>query len=296
MRRGVKIAVNVFQSLKPKAVDTESTPLLVLHDFFESSTNWKRLAKKLTNACANDVWTLDLRNHGKSEHADEMEVEDLMADIEKIQQENKLPSLSLLGHGLLGGTVAMRYALERPQIIDRLVVYDYLHNYQPALNLQTSIDSMLNSLSFTPQVEKQEPGIIISPKSQIEPQINKDLMDVTWTAFLMQNLKVVDQKPVWSKVNLSAIQKHSSYYTNRTLLQTPKPQLINNKECLFLSSKEITDENELRQNQEKLKALFPKSVFKTIEGDYWSMYMNDKALIQEVGIYFRRNYRAVILQ
>ena len=55
-------------------------PLIILHGLFGSSDNWQTLAKKFAEEYK--VFTVDLRNHGRSFHHDEFNYEVMMHDVE----------------------------------------------------------------------------------------------------------------------------------------------------------------------------------------------------------------------
>ena len=53
--------------------------LIVLHGLFGSGTNWCSLARGLSDGCT--VHLLDLRNHGRSPHADSMNYPEMANDL-----------------------------------------------------------------------------------------------------------------------------------------------------------------------------------------------------------------------
>jgi len=69
------------------------------------------------------VLAVDLRNHGASFHAGEMEWHALVEDVRRWLDSQSLIRAVLLGHSL-GGKVAMRLACRHPDRIDGLIVVD----------------------------------------------------------------------------------------------------------------------------------------------------------------------------
>jgi pimeloyl-ACP methyl ester carboxylesterase len=54
-------------------------PLVILHGMLGSSRNWQTAGRDLAQRY--HVFALDLRNHGGSPHADEMDYSAMMADV-----------------------------------------------------------------------------------------------------------------------------------------------------------------------------------------------------------------------
>ena len=96
-------------------------PIALLHGLFGAGRNFGAVARALAES--HRVLMLDLRNHGDSPHAAGMEYGALAADvIETLAARDALPA-AVIGHSM-GGKVAMRAALDRPEMISRLLVAD----------------------------------------------------------------------------------------------------------------------------------------------------------------------------
>ncbi|WP_233256617.1 alpha/beta fold hydrolase [Opitutus sp. ER46] len=96
-------------------------PLILLHGMLGSSRNWQTTGADLAQRY--HVFALDLRNHGKSPHGDEMTYEAMVADVLAWMDEHLVPAASLLGHSM-GGKVAMLLACRHPARVTRLLVVD----------------------------------------------------------------------------------------------------------------------------------------------------------------------------
>jgi esterase len=96
-------------------------PLVILHGMLGSSRNWQTAGAEL--AAHFQVFALDLRNHGRSPHADDMGYGALADDVLAWLDTQGLARVTLLGHSL-GGKVAMRLACRSPQRVTRLIVVD----------------------------------------------------------------------------------------------------------------------------------------------------------------------------
>ncbi|XP_064547213.1 sn-1-specific diacylglycerol lipase ABHD11 isoform X2 [Drosophila montana] len=69
------------------------------------------------------VYTVDLRNHGDSPHADTHDSHGMTADLVAFTQAKSIPKACLMGHSM-GGRAAMHFALNNPQLSERLIVVD----------------------------------------------------------------------------------------------------------------------------------------------------------------------------
>jgi esterase len=110
-------------------------PLIILHGLFGSARNWQGIARQLADRYT--VYTLDLRNHGSSPHADEMSYSSMAKDVLAFMALNKLDDAIVLGHSM-GGKVAMQFASSWPEKVSKLVIVDiapvaYTHNFDDVL-------------------------------------------------------------------------------------------------------------------------------------------------------------------
>ena len=95
--------------------------LIIIHGLFGMSDNWNTLGKRFSEHYT--VHLVDLRNHGRSPHSDEFNYDLMSSDIMKYISENNIKKPSILGHSL-GGKVAMKVAIDHPNIIRKLIVAD----------------------------------------------------------------------------------------------------------------------------------------------------------------------------
>lgn len=104
-------------------------PLVILHGLLGSSRNWQTAGRDL--AAHFHVCALDLRNHGESFHAREMDYAIMAGDVVAWLDATGFERVHLLGHSM-GGKVAMRLACSRPARLDRLVVVDIAPRAYPS--------------------------------------------------------------------------------------------------------------------------------------------------------------------
>ncbi|MEO7412795.1 MAG: alpha/beta fold hydrolase, partial [Opitutaceae bacterium] len=86
-----------------------------------SSRNWQTVGRDLASRF--QVFALDLRNHGGSPHAEEMNYDAMVADVIAWLDAQNLTCVTLLGHSM-GGKVAMLLACRHAERVGRLVVVD----------------------------------------------------------------------------------------------------------------------------------------------------------------------------
>ncbi len=95
--------------------------LIIIHGLFGMSDNWASLAKKFSKD--RKVIVPDLRNHGQSPHNNAFDLDDLSGDLKDLVIEHNCNSPVILGHSL-GGRIAMKYALNNPNIPKSIIVVD----------------------------------------------------------------------------------------------------------------------------------------------------------------------------
>ena len=101
--------------------DPHAPTVVVLHGLLGASRNWVTIGRSLGERF--DVHLPDLRNHGESPHAESMRWSDLCADLKAYLEETKKNRITLIGHSL-GGKIAMRFACQFPELVQKLVIVD----------------------------------------------------------------------------------------------------------------------------------------------------------------------------
>ena len=164
-------------------------PLVILHGLFGSSRNWQSIAKRLAGSY--HVYTVDLRNHGRSPWAETMTFADMAEDLRLFLDTHGLETAIVLGHSV-GGKTAMAFALEHPERVEALIVVDiapvaYDHFFLPLVQAMQAVD--LRGLER---------------RSEAEAQLIDTIPDVPTRKFLMQNLVAIKHRLKW-RIHLSAI-------------------------------------------------------------------------------------------
>lgn len=178
----------------------QGEPLVMLHGLFGASDNWLGVASKLAEK--SHLFLLDLRNHGLSQHSDEMSYPIMAADIAEFLDAQKLEHANILGHSL-GGKVAMQLALDFPSRVEKLVVVD------------------ITPRAYSPEHEKIFKALLgldlkkFQTRTQIEDALAAEIPDLGLRRFLLKNLKSASSPTssfTW-KMNLAGLYKnHQKIY------------------------------------------------------------------------------------
>ena len=172
-------------------------PLVILHGLFGSGKNWQSHARQFADQ--SQVFMVDLRNHGQSFHADEMNYPVMADDVAQLLHRLGLSNCDILGHSM-GGKVAMMLALQDPDLVARLIVADiapvaYFHHY----------DDLINPILALP-LETLE------SRAQADQLLRQNIPEDQLRAFLLQNL--VREATGWRwRVNWEVIQRDMEWLT-----------------------------------------------------------------------------------
>ncbi len=173
------------------------TALVILHGLFGSGRNWQSHARQFAEHF--QVFSVDLRNHGESFHANEMNYSAMAEDVAQLLHRLELSDCYMLGHSM-GGKVAMMLALQNPALVKRMIVadiapVDYFHHY----------DDLINPI-LALQLEK------IESRAQADQLLRQNVPEDQLRAFLLQNL--VREASGWRwRVNWEVIQRDMEWLT-----------------------------------------------------------------------------------
>ncbi|MBN9561162.1 MAG: alpha/beta fold hydrolase [Alphaproteobacteria bacterium] len=172
-----------------RAVEAGEGPsLILLHGLFGSAQNFATVQRKFAKRFR--CIALDLRNHGGSPHDAAMSYGGMAVDVlDTLADRTALPAM-LVGHSM-GGKVAMRLALDRPDATRRLIVADIAPvPYRPAFR---DLAAAMQALPLTPGLTR----------ASADAHLAAAVPDPGLRAFLLQNLRVGAQ-PSW-RIGLAEI-------------------------------------------------------------------------------------------
>ena len=157
--------------------ETAATRVVFLHGLFGRGRNFTRIAAGLEPEAQSLM--VDLPNHGRSawtEHFDYAQMADLVAAHLRGGFAESGP-VDVVGHSM-GGKVAMRVALQRPDLVQRLMVVDI----SPVKGLGSSFDTLIGSM------QSLDLNAITS-RSDADEKLAVGIPNPVVRGFLMQNLR-----------------------------------------------------------------------------------------------------------
>jgi pimeloyl-ACP methyl ester carboxylesterase len=217
-------------------------PILILHGLFGSLDNWRTISRRLSDHF--HVFTLDLRNHGRSPHSDAMSYDVMADDVAEFLQTHNLQRAHILGHSL-GGKVAMHFALSYPNRVARLIVADIAPRaYSPSHLAILDAMRSLNLASF-------------ANRNDIDRALAQAIPQSALRHFLLKNVTRTDSGAFAWKLNLPAIRQNHSALLGAIDGAHPFPGAV-----LFIRG----GKSDYVQNadHESILRLFPQAAFETI--------------------------------
>jgi len=155
--------------------------LLILHGLFGISDNWVSFGKKIAEL-GFEVFIIDQRNHGQSPQSASFNYLALVDDLFEFIDEHEIERPIILGHSM-GGKVAMRFAIENPDYVSKLIVVDIsLRNYKARAHHKEIIKAM-----------KQVDFSKISTRKQVDSILQESIKDERIRLFVMKNLHRIDK-------------------------------------------------------------------------------------------------------
>ena len=95
--------------------------VVIIHGLYGSSDNWLTIGKKL--GLTHHVYMVDHRNHGRSPKSDKHSYELMKEDLASFFEKQNISTATVIGHSM-GGKVAMYFAAEYPEKVNKLAVVD----------------------------------------------------------------------------------------------------------------------------------------------------------------------------
>ncbi|MBG8553260.1 alpha/beta fold hydrolase [Hymenobacter guriensis] len=226
-------------------------PLVILHGLFGTLDNWQTLARRWAEQFR--VVVVDLRNHGRSPHSPEHSYSLMSQDVLALFDQLSLPvDTTLMGHSM-GGKVAMRFALDYPERLGRLIVVDIAPRLSD-MRHQDDILAGLNAVDLS----------TIQSRQQADDALALHIPQPGVRQFLLKNLyRREDNSFAWRQ-NLQALTAQMAAIGEE--ITDPDPFL---KPALFIrggKSDYISTEDKLYA----IPALFPNSQVETVvDAGHW---------------------------
>lgn len=239
----------------------EGTPFLILHGYFGMSDNWKSLGNLFSEHF--QMHLIDQRNHGRSFHADDFDYETLAEDLYNYIEYHELEQVILLGHSM-GGKTAMLFAVEYPELVDKLIIADISPRYyQPHHN---EILKALNSVDFS----------IHNSRKLVDEKVSELIPEFGVRSFLLKNIYWREKGILDFRFNLQSLTENNSEVGKALPSFTTF-----DGDTMFLAG---GDSGYITENEVPIiKAHFPKAEIKTIaNAGHWLHADNPKRFYELV--------------
>ncbi len=237
-------------------------PIIIMHGLFGMSDNWLTISKEF--ASVNQVYILDLRNHGQSPHSEEFSYQLMANDLAEFIVQNDLKNSIIMGHSM-GGKVAMQFAIDHSKLFDKLIVVDIAPKFYQVHH--TSILQGLDAINLQTVESRTEANEILK-----RFEANEGVRQ-----FLLKNLYRNPEKGHldW-RMNLKVLTREIANIGG----EITSNQVINSR-ILFITGSESS--YVLAEDKISILQLFPNAVFETIEGaGHWVQADKPKEFVETV--------------
>lgn len=239
----------------------QGDPIIILHGLFGTLDNWQTIAKKLAEE--HTVFIVDQRNHGRSPHDPLHDYPSMAEDLRHFMEENWIHRATVIGHSM-GGKTAMQFALDYPDMVEKLVVVDispkaYAGNHHEIYDALLSLD-----LSE------------VKGRQDADDHLAKTIHEPGVRLFLMKNLTRQKDGTYALKMNLEALHRH---YPD--ILAAIESDENFDEPTLFIRGGQ--SKHMVAEDGEMIRQLFPQAEIKTIEkAGHWVHADSPKELLEMV--------------
>lgn len=246
----------------------QGEPLIIMHGMFGMLDNWQLIAKQLSENFM--VFLIDLRNHGRSPHSNEFGYTVMADDLYQFMNENWLHHAHIMGHSM-GGKVAMRFALENPDMVDKLIIVDiapktYEGNHEGVIDALTALE--LDNLSN---------------RNEAEFYLRRHINEESTVQFLLKNLSRDKAGGYRWKMNLSVITNHY-----REILSHDESNDIFTGPTLFVRGEKSN--YIIPEEFPKFKQNFPNATLDTVpNAGHWVHAENPSKFLEIVSTFLKLN-------
>ena len=150
-------------------------PLILLHGLFGSLDNLGMI--KTAQQQHRQVLSIDLPNHGRSPHFDQFDYPLMSEKVRQLLSHLGIEKCHILGHSM-GGKVAMKIALEHPNLIHSLMLADI-----SPVQYQARHHNVLQGLSALPLNS-------ITSRKQADNLLAQHIHEPSVRAFLLKSLDI----------------------------------------------------------------------------------------------------------
>jgi esterase len=255
-------------------------PVIILHGLYGMSDNWHSIGKSLSGHYS--VIIPDQRNHGRSPHSNEHNYEVMKQDLLELFNRLEIDKAMLIGHSM-GAKTAALFAIDHPQRISKLVLVDMspkAYTVEEYDSFSADHKAILSALQKTDIANA-------GSRKEVEEQLEPFIPNVAVRHFLLKNLRRDYEKKFYWSLNIEAILNNLRFLLDGI----PENAFSNYVRPYFpvLFVKGARSNYLVPEDFEKLKQLFPKAIFKTIEkAGHWVHAEQPKQFLEVVDNFLQK--------
>lgn len=171
----------------------EGRPFVILHGLFGTSDNWQTLGRRFSET--HKVYLVDMRNHGRSDHSHEFDYQLMADDIKEFVQSENLQNPIVMGHSM-GGKAAMNFALQNPDLLERLIVVDIAPKAYPVHH-----DQIIEGLKSVDLAS-------LKSRNEADEKLQPFVPEADTRLFLLKNLYRKEDNTFDWRVNLQSVEEN----------------------------------------------------------------------------------------
>lgn len=264
--------------------ENNNEPLIILHGLYGSSDNWLNIGKQLAEN--HRVCLVDQRNHGNSPHSKKHNYFLMRDDLYEFMETHHLEKVNIIGHSM-GGKAAIYFALEYPELIDKLIVVDIAPGpYQSLTNPTTKTLNHLNILNSLYSLDLTK----ITTIKEADRALSETIPYKRVRQFLLKNLKRDKNGNFYWILNVSTLRNELpsimdgvdiENYSAGTSQPHPFPVLfIKGENSEYIKEKEMKD----------IQTLFPAADIQTIKkAGHWVHAERREEFLRVVKDFLQKN-------
>lgn len=175
--------------------------IVIIHGLFGMLDNWMSIARRLSDH--HQVLLIDVRNHGKSFHDEEMNYKLMAEDIVRLLSTLSTEKVHLVGHSM-GGKIAMQVAHDHADILKSTTVIDIAPRQYPKVH--DHIFDAIQSIDLSS----------INSRKEADQRLSEFISHLDVRQFLLKNLNRIEYGYAW-KANFKAIQNNYEHIASPPL-------------------------------------------------------------------------------
>lgn len=179
--------------------------LIIHHGLFGSLDNWMTIARQFAEHF--HVYLIDARNHGQSPHSEQWDYPTMAQDLYEFIQQHNIIYPIIMGHSM-GGKVAMHFASEHREMLDKLIVLDIAPKDYPPHHQE--VLKALNAVDLSK----------VKSRKEAEEAISVYIKDIAIKQFLLKNMYWKNPEELAWRFNLAVIEKNIDLIGKNSLRNT----------------------------------------------------------------------------